>query len=70
MRPEKLRELGDAELGQTVVELREALFRVRMRRATGQVENKMAARVARRELARALTIQDERARAAAKGSQA
>ncbi len=70
MRPDKLRELGDSELGQTVVELREALFRVRMRRATGQVENKMAARAARRELARALTIQDERARATAKGGRA
>ncbi len=70
MQPKKLRELSDAELGQTVVDLRDGLFRVRMRRASGQLENKMAARVARRDLAQALTIQVERTRTAGRGGQA
>jgi large subunit ribosomal protein L29 len=63
MRPNELRDFGDDELAQKVHDLREEIFRLRLRGATGQIENKMKARVVRRDLARALTLQRERAAA-------
>ena len=66
MRPSEIRDLGNDELEVKEAEAREELFRLRLRGATGQIENKMKARIARRDLARLLTIQRERARAAEK----
>ena len=66
MRPKDIRELGDDELRQKEAEGREELFRLRLRGATGQIENKMKARLARRELARIITIRRERSAAAEK----
>jgi len=60
MRPKELRDLGPDELVQKEAEMREELFRLRLRGATGQVENKMRARLVRRDLARVLTVQRER----------
>ncbi len=60
MRPKDLRNLDQAELTQKEQELREELFRLRLRGATGQIENKMKARMVRRDLARVLTVQRER----------
>ena len=60
MRPKELRELGDPELDQKEKDLREETFRLRLRMAAGQTENKMAGRAARRDLARVLTIKAER----------
>jgi large subunit ribosomal protein L29 len=60
MQPSELRDLGDTELAQKTRDLREEVFRLKLRRATGQVENRMTLRIARRDLARALTIQGER----------
>jgi ribosomal protein L29 len=37
------------------------MVRLRLRGATGQIENKMKARMVRRDLARVLTLQRERA---------
>jgi large subunit ribosomal protein L29 len=56
-----LRDLGEAELAQKEHDIREELFRLRLRGATGQIENKMKARMVRRDLARVLTLQHERA---------
>jgi large subunit ribosomal protein L29 len=66
MRPKEIRDLGDTELEQKEAEGREELFRLRLRGATGQIENKMKARMARRDLARILTIRRERVAAAEK----
>ena len=52
--------LGDPELDQKEKDLREESFRLRLRMAAGQTENKMARRAARRDLARVLTIKAER----------
>lgn len=60
MRPKDLRNLDQAELTRKEQELREELFRLRLRGATGQIENKMKARMVRRDLARVLTVQRER----------
>jgi len=56
-----LRDLGEGELAQKERDIREELFRLRLRGATGQIENKMKARMVRRDLARVLTLQRERA---------
>jgi large subunit ribosomal protein L29 len=61
MRLRELRELGDEELAQKERDFREEMFRLRLRGATGQIENKMKARMVRRDLARVLTLQRERA---------
>jgi large subunit ribosomal protein L29 len=60
MRLKDLRDLGAAELAQKEREMREEIFRLRLRGATGQIENKMKARSVRRDLARVLTLQRER----------
>ena len=61
MRRREIRELGDEELAQKERDFREEMFRLRLRGATGQIENKMKARMVRRDLARVLTLQRERA---------
>jgi large subunit ribosomal protein L29 len=61
MRQTEIRSLSPDELAQKENDLREEIFRLRVRGATGQIENKMRARLARRELARVLTIKQERA---------
>lgn len=68
MRPRDIRDLGEPELTQKERDLREELFRLRLRGATGQVENKMRARLVRRDLARVLTIQRQRQGATQAGS--
>lgn len=60
MRPSELRELDGSALEQREKEIREDLFRLRLRGSTGQIENRMKARQARRDLARVLTILRER----------
>jgi large subunit ribosomal protein L29 len=67
MQAKDVRELSEQELAQREQELREAQFRLRLRRGTNQLESPAALRQARRDLARVLTIQGERARAAAQG---
>lgn len=62
MRAEKWREMSDQELDLKVAELRESLFRFRLRRGTNQLDNPAAVVTARRDIARIKTIQGERAR--------
>ena len=64
MRAKDLRDLSEQELASREHELREAQFRFRLRRGTNQLESPAALRQTRRDLARVLTIQHERARAA------
>jgi len=56
-----IRDLPDTELVQAADRAREELFRLRLGLATNQVENPMAVRAKRRELARIMTVQRARA---------
>jgi len=61
MAAKELRELGSEELAQKRVELREEIFHLKLRRATGRLENPMKLRQDKRELARVETILREKA---------
>lgn len=62
MRARELRELSDEELAEKLGESRRRLFQLRFQSATGALENSAHLRAAKREIARILTIQLERAR--------
>ena len=59
MRPDEVRALGAEELSERITELEEELFRLRIQNTAGQLENPLRIRMARRDLARAKTIQGE-----------
>jgi large subunit ribosomal protein L29 len=61
MRAKEIRELSLEEMRQREREIAEEIFRLRMRKATGQLDNPMRLRLLRRDLARLKTIQQERA---------
>jgi large subunit ribosomal protein L29 len=60
MKPADLRKLSDAELDSRVKEMRDEVFDLRIKLATQQLEKNATIRRARRDLARALTVQSER----------
>ncbi|HSS74189.1 MAG TPA: 50S ribosomal protein L29 [Gaiellaceae bacterium] len=60
MRPRQLRDLSDEELQSRLEETRQELFNLRFQSATGALENSARLRLAKREIARILTIQHER----------
>jgi large subunit ribosomal protein L29 len=60
MRPRQLRDLTDDELQQRLAETRQELFNLRFQSATGALENSARLRLAKREIARILTIRHER----------
>ena len=62
MKTEEIRALSPQELDDRVAELQEELFRLRIQNETGQLENPLRIRAARRELARCKTIRNEVAR--------
>ncbi len=59
-KPEALRELSVDDLRQRERELDEELFRLRMQKATGQLEAPSKLRAGRRELARLKTVLREK----------
>ena len=61
MRARELRELSNEELDRKLAESRENLFNLRFQAATGALENTARLTLAKREIARILTIQAERA---------
>ena len=65
MRPEEIREMGDADIAQVLEELSDELFGLRMKSAYEELENPKRIRQARRDMARLKTIQREREAAAA-----
>ena len=70
---ERIRDLPDSELSQALDRARDELFRLQLGLYTNQVENTMALRAKRREVARILTVQTARHRgleAQAQGSAA
>lgn len=63
MEARELRELSDQELEVKERELKESVFRLRLRRETNQLDKPATLMNARREIARIKTIQAERERA-------
>jgi large subunit ribosomal protein L29 len=60
MRARELRDLTDEELEQKMAETRRELFNLRFQSATGALENSARLRTAKREIARILTVKNER----------
>jgi large subunit ribosomal protein L29 len=60
LRPRELRDLSDDELEQKLHERRQELFNLRFQSATGALENPERLRLAKREIARILTVRHER----------
>jgi large subunit ribosomal protein L29 len=60
MRARQLRDLSNDELERKLAETRQELFNLRFQAATGALENSARLRLAKREIARILTIKTER----------
>ena len=60
MKPRELRDLSDEELERRLAEGRQELFNLRFQSATGALENSARLKLAKREIARILTIRHER----------
>jgi len=60
LRARELRELSDEELDRRLADSRENLFNLRFQMATGALENTARIAIAKREIARILTVQAER----------
>jgi len=60
LRARELRELSDEELDRRLADSRENLFNLRFQMATGALENTARIAIAKREIARVLTVQAER----------
>jgi len=60
MRASEIRELSDQELAVKERELKESMFRFRLKRGINQLESPAAMKSARRELARVKTIMAQR----------
>jgi large subunit ribosomal protein L29 len=61
LRARQLRDLSDDELQRKLDETRQELFNLRFQAATGALENSARLRLAKREIARILTLRHERA---------
>ena len=59
MQAKEIRDLTESEAQQKESDTAEELFRLRLRRSTGQLENPMLIRKLRRDLARIKTIRHE-----------
>ena len=62
MKSSQLRDMSDEELDRTLGERRQELFNLRFQSATGALENSARLRMAKREIARILTVRHERER--------
>jgi len=62
LRARHLRELTDDDLDRKLADTRQELFNLRFQTATGALENSARLRLAKREIARILTIRYERER--------
>ena len=60
MRPRELRDLSDDELARKLAESRQELFYLRFQSATGALENSARVKLTKREIARILTVRNER----------
>ena len=69
-KPEELRDLSDEELETKLAEAKEELFNLRFQLVTGQLDNPMAIKTMRKEIARILTVIRERELAVLEGAAA
>ena len=60
LRARELRELSDEELENRLADTRQELFNLRFQAATGALENTARLKLAKREIARILTLQHDR----------
>ena len=60
MRARDLRDLTDDELANRLADTRQELFNLRFQAATGALENSTRLKLAKREIARILTVQHDR----------
>jgi large subunit ribosomal protein L29 len=60
MKASEIRDLSDGELVKRLAELRKEVFGLRFSNATGELDNTAGLTHAKRDLARALTVQRER----------
>jgi len=60
LRARELKELSEEELARKMAETRQELFNLRFQSATGALENSARLRLAKREIARILTVRRER----------
>ena len=60
MKAKELRELSDEDLAERLQETRQELFNLRFQAATGALENTARLALAKREIARILTVQNDR----------
>ena len=60
MKPVELRDMSDTELAEHIRTARRELFGLRFQHATAALENTASLKQAKRDLARALTVQRER----------
>ena len=60
MRARDLREMSDDQLQEALAERRRELFNLRFQSATGALENPARLKLAKREIARILTVRSER----------
>jgi len=67
MKSRDLRGMSDTELDTRLAETRQELFNLRFQSATGALENGARLRTTKREIARILTIKNERARMVSHG---
>jgi len=61
LRARELRDLTDQELEDRLADTRQELFNLRFQSATGALENPARLKLAKREIARILTVRTERA---------
>jgi large subunit ribosomal protein L29 len=60
LKAKDLRDLSDEELESKLADTRQELFNLRFQSATGALENSARLRLAKREIARILTVRHER----------
>jgi large subunit ribosomal protein L29 len=60
LKAKDLRDLTDEELEQRLADTRQELFNLRFQSATGALENSARVKLAKREIARILTVRNER----------
>jgi large subunit ribosomal protein L29 len=60
MKAKQLRDMTDEELERTLADRRQELFNLRFQSATGALENPARLKLAKREIARILTVRNER----------
>ncbi|HLW15754.1 MAG TPA: 50S ribosomal protein L29 [Actinomycetota bacterium] len=69
-KPEELRDLSDEEIDTKLAEAKEELFNLRFQLVTGQLDNPMAIKIMRKQIARILTVIRERELAVLEGAAA